>query len=157
MLIKKPLCLRDIERNLKNDKYKSFSQFMHDLRLIVLNCIYYNMLNNEDQTSNRRQAYLLHREFFTLSPNPDEKLDSTIQANLRAVEKVFFDLIESIYAIQRDNYQLIRYFALDTHTLLNYDRYIKKPINLSSILVGPDCCHEIRDISSRWTTRVFLS
>ena len=42
------------------DNLFSYVKTSRDLLLIVTNCVYYNMLMNSDQISNRKQAYALH-------------------------------------------------------------------------------------------------
>ena len=135
-IIAKPKCFRDIQNQLRNGKYNSITSFEKDIQLIVVNCIYYNMLY-EIQSKNRSLAYSLYksfiREYFDYSKT--WKQQGTIDQH-QSLFDCFIQIIEGFYAFFEDGQQLIRYFAVDPKDLDEYNRYVSKPISLFSILVG---------------------
>lgn len=133
LLVENPICLRDIWRKVDGNRYKSVQGFRRDLILVVTNCIYYNMLMNVDQISNRHQAYTLHR---TILDKLRDLLEERCTAEqLQSLAGVYSGIIEKVYGIEVNGIQLIRYFAIDNKQLTDYDRYVKKAILLRSILV----------------------
>lgn len=135
LLVENPICLRDIRRKVEGNRYRSVQGFRRDLMLIVTNCIYYNMLMNADQISNRHQAYSLHRTI--LDGLRDILEERCTSEQLYALAGVYSGIIEKVYGIEVNGIQLIRYFAIDNKQLTDYDHYVKRAILLRSILV---CC-----------------
>lgn len=133
LLIENPICLRDIRRKVDGSRYKSVQGFRRDLLLIVTNCVYYNMLMNTDQISNRKQAYALHMTI--LDSLRDLTGEQCSRDQLHSLATVYHTIIEKVYSIENKNVQLIRYFAIDNKRLIDYDRYVKKAILLRTILV----------------------
>lgn len=133
LLIENPICLRDIRRKVDGSRYKSVQGFRRDLLLIVTNCVYYNMLMNSDQISNRKQAYALHMTI--LDSLRDLTGEQCSRDQLHSLATVYHSIIEKVYSIESKNVQLIRYFAIDNKRLIDYDRYVKKAILLRTILV----------------------
>ena len=134
--IDNPLCLNDMIKKMNSGKYKRVSSILKDIQLIVVNCIYYNMLVDSQQTTNRKLAYQLYTTFLSLFYPHEPRLQE--KGTLEEFNKLFTaytQLIESIYAVELNNYQIIRYFAVDPKKLYEYDRFVKKPITLRSILV----------------------
>ena len=105
--------------------------------LIVTNCIYYNMLMNVDQISNRHQAYSLHRTI--LDELRDLLEERCTSEQLYSLAGVYSGVIEKVYGIEVNGIQLIRYFAIDNKQLTDYDHYVKRAILLRSILVCSFC------------------
>ena len=64
-----------------------------------------------------------------------DKEASVDAEDLVELSRVMFDIIERVYKVRENNFQLIRYFAVDPKQLPDYDKYVKKPILLRSILV----------------------
>lgn len=137
LLIENPICLRDIRRKVEGNRYRSVQGFRRDLMLIVTNCIYYNMLMNVDQISNRHQAYSLHRTI--LDELRDLLEERCTSEQLYSLAGVYSGVIEKVYGIEVNGIQLIRYFAIDNKQLTDYDHYVKRAILLRSILVCSFC------------------
>lgn len=136
-LIDNPICLADIQKKIVHNRYKTIQNFRRDLFQVVWNCVYYNMLLSQEQSANRKQAYLLHREvIMTLHRLVEEKC--TVD-QLLALATTYHTLVESIYGVCVNDTQPIRYFAVDHKQLPEYTRYVKKPILLRTIIVGIDC------------------
>ena len=133
-LIETPICFRDILKKTQNCRYKSLSGFRRDFFTLITNCLYYNMLDDVDQTNNRKQAYSLHSAFLRRIAAVDKEA-SVDAEDLVELSRVMFDIIERVYKVRENNFQLIRYFAVDPKQLPDYDKYVKKPILLRSILV----------------------
>ena len=135
--IETPLCLNDMIKKMNTGKYKRVSSILKDIQLIVVNCIYYNMLVDSQQTTNRKLAYQLYTTFLSLFyPHEPRLQEKGTLEEFNQLFTAYTQLIESIYAVQLNNYQIIRYFAVDPKKLYEYDRFVKKPITLRSILVG---------------------
>ena len=133
-LIDNPICLADIYKRIIHNRYKTIQTFRRDLFQVVSNCIYYNMLLSQEQSANRKQAYLLHREvIITLHRLVEEKCTAD---QLLALATIYHTLVESIYGVSVNDTQPIRYFAVDYKQLPEYTRYVKKPILLRTIIVS---------------------
>ena len=50
--------------------------------------------------------------------------------------QALFGVLEAVYKVCAHDFQLIRYFAVDPKQLPDYEKYVKKPIQLRAILVG---------------------
>ena len=135
-VITNPICLTDIYNKVKGNRYKTIQSFRSDLFLVISNCVYYNMLMSPEQSVNRRQAYLLHQVVVTLLQKLVEEPYTSEQ--LVALATTFHTLIEKVYGMYLDDIQPIRYFVVDHKQLADYDRYIKKPIQLRTMIVGDD-------------------
>lgn len=134
--IDSPLCLRDMVRKVNGGKYKKVNSIQKDIQLIIVNCIYYNMLNDPLQANNRKMAYLLFDHFLSsfYEHEPKLKEQGSIEEH-QLLFKCYTSIIEALYGITENGYQLIRYFAVDPKKLHDYDRFVKKPIVLRAILV----------------------
>lgn len=138
-LIESPICFRDILRKAQNCRYKSVSGFQRDMFTLITNCLYYNMLDDADQSSNRKQAYSLHVTFLRKLAAADCEpagSESVSKEDLAQLAQGLFDILEAVYKVRSHDFQLIRYFAVDPKQLTDYEKYVKKPIQLRSILVG---------------------
>ena len=133
-VISNPICLADIYNKVKGNRYKTIQSFRGDLFLVISNCVYYNMLMSPEQSANRRQAFSLHQEVVTMLHQLVEEPYTADQ--LVALAKTFHKLIEKVYGIYLDEIQPIRYFVVDHKQLTDYDRYVKKPIHLRTMIVG---------------------
>lgn len=133
-LIETPICFRDILRKTQNCRYKSVSGFQRDVFTLITNCLYYNMLDDADQTNNRKQAYSLHAAFLRKLAAVDS--GSVDKEDLVQLAQALFGVLEAVYKVRAHDFQLIRYFAVDPKQLPDYEKYVKKPIQLRAILVG---------------------
>ena len=133
-LIETPICFRDILRKTQNCRYKSVSGFQRDMFTLITNCLYYNMLDDADQSSNRKQAYSLHAAFLRRLAAVDS--GTVDKEDLVQLAQALFGVLEAVYKVRAHDFQLIRYFAVDPKQLPDYEKYVKKPIQLRAILVG---------------------
>lgn len=141
--IDNPLCLKDMIKKVNGGKYKKVNSIQKDIQLIIVNCIYYNMLNDPLQANNRKMAYLLFERFFSSFYEYEPKLkEQGSTEEHQMLFRCYTNIIEAIYEITENGYQLIRYFAVDPKKLHDYDRFVKKPIVLRAILVVVLCDYD---------------